>query len=111
MQDTQLTSSYGPSLIRGFGFDALTANALSSVSGWILIVMTFSYGFLSDKTGFRGPLIIAALSAALIFWISFQQMSTSSNAWLKYGLQVMTQGLNSSFHVSHHLPITSEDPR
>jgi hypothetical protein len=62
--------------------------------------MTFLYGFASDKTRLRGPIVLFALSLALIFWITFQQTSTSSNRSLKYGILVLTQGLSQSFHVS-----------
>lgn len=95
-----LTSSYGPTIIRSFNFDSLTANALSSVSGWILLTMTLIYGYTSDKFRIRGPVVLGGLTAAVTFWIAFQQMSESPSRNLKYALQVLTQGLNSSFHVS-----------
>lgn len=80
---------------------ALQANALSSVAGWTLLVLTFVYGYTSDRFRLRGPLVLGALSIALTFWIAFQQKSLSSDRWLKYGLQVMAQGFNSAFHVSN----------
>lgn len=82
---------------------ALTANALSSVAGWTLLVLTLVYGYFSDKLRLRGPLVIFALTLSTIFWIAFQQTSLSSNRWLKYGLQVMAQGFNSGFHVRDFL--------
>ena len=87
---------------------ALTANALSSVAGWTSLVLTFIYGFTSDRTQFRGPLIIAALALSVTFWIVFQQLSLSPDRWLKYGLQICAQGFNSAFHVS---PVMREESR
>lgn len=78
---------------------------MSSVAGWTSLVLTFVYGFTSDKTQLRGPLIIAALTLSVTFWIVFQQKSLSPDRWLKYGLQICAQGFNSAFHVgpSHAL--------
>lgn len=61
--------------------------------------MTFVYGFASDRTQLRGPIILIGLTLALVFWIGFQQTSTSSDRWLKYAMQVLTQGFVSSYHV------------
>ncbi|GAA5851755.1 hypothetical protein JCM8547_001196 [Rhodosporidiobolus lusitaniae] len=95
---TAALGSYVPTLIKGFGFPTLKANALSSVAGWISLVMTISFGIFSDKTGWRGPSVIAAVGCFWLFWVAFQQCSLSSDRWLKYGLLVVTQGFNAAYH-------------
>jgi len=78
----------------------LQANALSSVAGWISLVVVFMFGFLSDKTNVRGPMVIIAITFFWVFWVAFQQKSVSPDRWLKYGLLVMVQGFNAAYHVS-----------
>jgi len=62
--------------------------------------MTFAFGYLSDKTSIRGPLVITAISVFWLFWIAFQQKSLAPDRWLKYGLLIMVQGFNAAYHVS-----------
>lgn len=80
----------------------LTANALSSVAGWISLVVTFAFGFASDKLRIRGPLVIAAIGLFWAFWVAFQQNSLASDRWRKYGLLIMVQGFNAAYHVCLH---------
>lgn len=70
--------------------------------------MTFVYGFTSDKTRLRGPIILFALTLALAFWITFQQVVTRPDRYLKYGIIVLTQGFNQSFHVSSPFQVPGE---
>ncbi|WWC60694.1 uncharacterized protein I303_103270 [Kwoniella dejecticola CBS 10117] len=98
ISQTGALGTYGPSLIKGFNFDTLTANALSSVSGWIGLVTTASFGFFSDRTRIRGPVVITGLTLVWAFWVAFQQKSLSTDRWLKYGLQIMVQGFSIPSH-------------
>ncbi|WWC69063.1 uncharacterized protein I206_102999 [Kwoniella pini CBS 10737] len=98
ISQTGALGTYGPTLIKGFNFDTLTANALSSVSGWIGLVTTASFGFLSDRTRIRGPVVITGLTLVWAFWVAFQQKSLSTDRWLKYGLQIMVQGFSIPSH-------------
>ncbi|GAA5897685.1 hypothetical protein JCM6882_000068 [Rhodosporidiobolus microsporus] len=97
---TSALGSYVPTLIKGFGFDKLKANALSSVAGWVSLVATLSFGIFSDKTGWRGPSVVAAVGFFWLFWVAFQQVSLlpASARWTKYALIVMTQGFNAAYH-------------
>jgi hypothetical protein len=79
----------------------LQANALSSVGGWISLVATWGFGYLSDKTRLRGPFVIFATGLYWLFWVAFQQVSTSSDKWLKFGMLTMVRGFGGAFHVSH----------
>jgi hypothetical protein len=117
---TGAMGTYTPTLIKGFKFGsechlqrressvltldlwpALQANALSSVAGWISLVVVFVFGYLSDKTNIRGPMVIMAITFFWVFWVAFQQKSVSPDRWLKYGLLVMVQGFNAAYHVSY----------
>lgn len=45
---TAALGQYLPTLIKGFGFDTIKANALSSVGGWISLVLMLTYGFVGS---------------------------------------------------------------
>ncbi|KAM0751276.1 MFS general substrate transporter [Meredithblackwellia eburnea MCA 4105] len=94
---TPLTT-YGALLIKGLGFAKLKANAMSSVGPWISVFLTPFAGWLSSRTGIRGPLVIFIIAVYWTFWIAFQQESTSTRKWLKYGLLFSTQSLGSAWH-------------
>lgn len=113
---TGAMGTYTPTLIQGFKFGSefirslrrdradvaeLQANALSSVAGWISLVVTFAFGYASDKLRIRGPLVITAIGLFWVFWVTFQQNSLSSDRWKKYALLIMVQGFNAAYHVSH----------
>lgn len=62
--------------------------------------MLVTFGFLSDKTKLRGPVVILAVAFLLVWWIAFQQNSLSPNRWLKYGFLVLVGGFGQAYHVS-----------
>ncbi|WVF71807.1 hypothetical protein IAT40_006615 [Kwoniella sp. CBS 6097] len=98
ISQTGALGTYGAVLVKGFNFDTLTANALSSVSGWIGLVTTATFGIISDRTRIRGPVVVAGLVVVWAFWIAFQQKSLSTDRWLKYGLQMVVQGFSIPTH-------------
>lgn len=63
-------TQYAPLLIKNFGFDTIRANALSSVGGWIAVVVMSSSGLLSDRLQNKGPLVIALSTCSLVMWIA-----------------------------------------
>lgn len=79
----------------------LEANALSSIGGWISLITTLLFGFLSDKTNMRGISFIVAVTFYWIFWVAFQQVSTSGDKWLKFGMLTMVKGFGGAYHVCH----------
>ncbi|KAL8280340.1 hypothetical protein RQP46_007257 [Phenoliferia psychrophenolica] len=93
---TPLTT-YGALLIKGLGFAKLKANAMSSVGPWLSVILVPLAGYISDRTNVRGPLVIGIIAAYFTFWLAFQQESTSSNPWKKYGLLVMCQSLTTAW--------------
>lgn len=62
--------SYMPSIIASYGYERLQANALSSVSGWIVIVLNLLWGWTADKTQRRGALVLAGVTFGWAFAVS-----------------------------------------
>ncbi|KAG9503523.1 hypothetical protein J7337_003474 [Fusarium musae] len=90
--------TYQPSIIASYGYDRLQANALSSVGGWIVIVLNLSFGWIADKTRRRGFLILIATVLSFAFCLATRQLATSTNRDLKYGILIFTTIWGSAAH-------------
>ena len=40
--------TYSPSIVAGFGFPALTSNAMASVGLWLQVPVSFAFSYVSD---------------------------------------------------------------
>ncbi|GME80908.1 unnamed protein product [Ambrosiozyma monospora] len=99
MQNVQALSSYVPLIVKGLGYSAVRANAMSSIGSWIaVVVMLFSITFI-HKFGFifipqlLATIVITVFSAALL-GISHTQKKKA-----KFGLLMVLTGFNTIGHV------------
>ncbi|KAL9565610.1 hypothetical protein ACKAV7_009792 [Fusarium commune] len=90
--------TYVPSIIAGYGYDRLQANALSSVGSWIVVVLNLTFGYIADKTQRRGPIILFSTLANFSFSLATRQLAPSKNRTLKYGILICTQMWGSVTH-------------
>ncbi|KFA56337.1 hypothetical protein S40293_09251 [Stachybotrys chartarum IBT 40293] len=75
---------YTPSLIRGFGFTRVQANALASVYGFLGMAFNITLAFLSDRYNMRGPFILLAATWNLINWSCLTTVVSMTNRWHRY---------------------------
>ncbi|KAH0842970.1 alternative sulfate transporter [Fonsecaea pedrosoi] len=61
--------TYAPTIVRSFGFAALSSNALASVGLFLQIPVSFSFSYVSDHFSRRGETVIAGLSMHLLGYI------------------------------------------
>ncbi|KAG8164240.1 hypothetical protein KVR01_006158 [Diaporthe batatas] len=61
--------TYSPSIIRSFGFEGLTSNALASVGLFLQIPVSFSFSYVSDHFNKRGPTVIAGVGCHLLGYV------------------------------------------
>jgi len=95
---------YSPTIIKSLGFGTTSANALSSVSSYGVIVLSLLLAWGSDRTKLRGPWSILALSYSLIFAGVQFGLSGSKDKWAKYAIFTLlnsgnsiSQGLNDAW--------------
>ncbi len=95
---------YSPSIIKRLGFSTTRANALSSVSSYGVIILSYLIAFASDRTKLRGPWSILATCYCMIFAGVQYGMTSSTNKWGKYAIftllssgNALTQGLNDAW--------------
>lgn len=58
--------TYSPSIVNGFGFPALTSNAMASVGLWLQVPVSFTFSYISDHFNKRPQTVIVALSCHLL---------------------------------------------
>lgn len=94
---------YGPTVIKSLGFSKINANLLNAVSSFLVIILSFTISWASDKTKWRGFWCIVAFSWSLVFSGSLYG-SIDNGKWTKYALftllsggNALAQGLNDSW--------------
>ncbi|KAL2072979.1 hypothetical protein VTL71DRAFT_10303 [Oculimacula yallundae] len=71
--------TYSPSIVRGFGFAALSSNALAAVGLFLQIPVSFSFSWVSDRYNKRGETVMAGLSMHLLGY-AFNRIFTEINS-------------------------------
>ncbi|KAI9795832.1 MAG: hypothetical protein M1833_006781 [Piccolia ochrophora] len=95
--------TYAPTLVNGFGFAALTSNAMASVGLFLQIPVSFAFSYVSDHFNKRGETVIAGFSMHLLGYV-FNRIFTEINLrGLRYFGVVWTQTFGT---FSHPLNIT-----
>lgn len=95
-------NTYGPSVIKSFGYTAVHANALASVGPFIAVVMVLVLGWLCDATGKKGPFVLFGAVWSMIAFTCLREGTT--NKWStgrKYAAVVFSMSTNSVVHIQN----------
>ncbi|EEU44840.1 uncharacterized protein NECHADRAFT_96352 [Fusarium vanettenii 77-13-4] len=90
--------SYSPTLVRSFGYERLTSNALVSIGGWILIISNLLWGYLGDKLRMRGPLVTLGIFIFWAFVIGDRLLIKSTDGHKRFALLTCTLSFGSHWH-------------
>lgn len=71
-------SSYAPSLVKGFGYDRIKSNAITSIGHWCLAVNLIVWGVSADRLKKRGPLVSLGIFLWCMFAVSYTVTRESS---------------------------------
>ncbi|KAH7385158.1 major facilitator superfamily domain-containing protein [Phaeosphaeria sp. MPI-PUGE-AT-0046c] len=95
---------YGPSVIKGLGFSKTRANALNSISSYLVVVFSFLISYASDKTHLRGPWCIVAFAWSIAFAGALYGLPLKANRWARFWVftflgsgNALAQGLNDAW--------------
>lgn len=95
-------NTYGPSVIKSFGYSTVHANALSSVGPLIAVVMVLTLGWLCDWTGKKGPFVMFGAVWSMIAFTCLRQGTTDKwSAGRKYAAVVFSMATNSVVHIQN----------
>lgn len=95
-------NTYGPSVIKSFGYSAVKANALASVGPFIAAVLVLVLGWLCDVTGKKGPFVLFAAVWSVIAFTCLREGTIE--AWSterKYAAVVFSMATNSVVHIQN----------
>ncbi|KAH7024883.1 major facilitator superfamily domain-containing protein [Microdochium trichocladiopsis] len=93
-------NTYGPSVIKSLGFDAVRANAMASVGQFISVVLVLVLGWLADKTNRKAPAVIFGAVWSVIAFTCLRQ--SSFGGWgvgRRYAAVVFSMATNSTVHI------------
>lgn len=107
-------NTYGPSVIKSFGYSAVHANAMSSVGPFIAVAMVLLLGWLCDATGRKGPFVLLGAVWSMIAFTCLREGTT--NQWSrgrKYAAVVFSMSTNSVVHIQNvgWLSANCQDPQ
>jgi hypothetical protein len=95
---------YGPSVIKGLGFSKTRANALNSISSYLVVVFSFLISYTSDKTRLRGPWCIVAFAWSIAFAGALYGLPLNADRWTRFWVftflrcgNALAQGLNDAW--------------
>lgn len=95
-------NTYGPSVIKSFGYSAVHANALASVGPFIAVVMVVTLGWLCDWTGRKGPFVLfAAVWSVIAFTCLREGTEEGWSTGRKYAAVVFSMATNSVVHIQN----------
>jgi predicted MFS family arabinose efflux permease len=90
--------TYAPTIVKGFGFEGLTSNALASVGLFIQIPVSFAFSYISDHFDKRGETVIAGLSAHVLGYVFNRAFTEIASRGARYFGVVWTQTFGTFSH-------------
>lgn len=95
-------NTYGPSVIKSFGYSTVKANAMSSVGSFIAVVMVLILGWLCDLTGKKGPFVLFGAVWSMIAFTCLREATAQNWAQgMKYAAVAMSMATNSVVHIQN----------
>lgn len=91
-------NTYGPSVIKSFGYDTVRANAMASVGGFISVIMVILLGWCCDFTTRRAPALLFAALWSMIAFTCLRESLKWSNG-MRYAAVVFSMSTNSVVHI------------
>ncbi|KZL81031.1 alternative sulfate transporter [Colletotrichum incanum] len=83
--------TYGPTIIRSFGFPSLTSNALAAVGLFLQVPVSFAFSWVSDRFNKRGETTIAAVGMHMCGYVLNRIFTEINNRGVRYFGVVWTQ--------------------
>ncbi|KAJ9156231.1 Alternative sulfate transporter [Pleurostoma richardsiae] len=90
--------SYAPTIVASFGYNRLKANAMTSVGQWISLSLVLFAGFVADKWGRRGLVVLFAVAIEFAFTVAYKCLPDDASSGLKYGMLTMASATCSWWH-------------
>ncbi|PKS05148.1 hypothetical protein jhhlp_008515 [Lomentospora prolificans] len=83
--------TYGPTIIKSFGYPSLTSNALASVGLFLQVPVSFVFSFVSDKYDRRGETVMAGIGLHMFGYILNRIFTELNKRGVRYFGVIWTQ--------------------
>ncbi|CVK86186.1 hypothetical protein FPRO04_07868 [Fusarium proliferatum] len=90
--------TYSPSIVKSFGFQGLTSNALASVGLFLQIPVSWTFSYVSDRFNKRPETVIAGLSMHLLGYVFNRIFTELGRRGVSYFGVVWTQTFGTFSH-------------
>ncbi|WVQ84787.1 hypothetical protein IAT38_006944 [Cryptococcus sp. DSM 104549] len=95
-------ATYNAQVVKALGFKAPRSNALSSVGAWLQAPCTLAWGYMMDRTRFKGPLMLLSNAIVLILsgvYYSFMAGTKVIDKWGKFWVYQLLVAFGEPFFV------------
>ncbi|KAJ5933972.1 hypothetical protein N7454_006301 [Penicillium verhagenii] len=99
MSAVQGLGQYTPTMIKSLGFNAIKANALTSVPVYCSIIFLTVLAFAADKTGHRGPSVLLSITWNVISYACLRTSNSHASKWHRYGIIAVANVSAASIHI------------
>ncbi|CAI6099334.1 unnamed protein product [Clonostachys chloroleuca] len=90
--------TYSPTIVKGFGFEGLTSNALASVGLFVQIPVSWGFSYVSDHFNKRGETVMAGMSMHLLGYVFNRIFTEIDLRGVRYFGVVWTQTFGTFSH-------------
>ncbi|KAH8898031.1 alternative sulfate transporter [Thozetella sp. PMI_491] len=104
--------SYAPSIVASFGYNSLTANAMTSIGQWISVLLVVIAGFIADRWDRRGFFVLVAVTIELAFTVAYRCLADDAKQGTKFAVLTLAAATCSWWHAVHGswLSINAQSP-
>ncbi|KAH6983584.1 major facilitator superfamily domain-containing protein [Ilyonectria sp. MPI-CAGE-AT-0026] len=78
--------SYSPTIVNNYGFGRLESNAFASIGRWVQLLLNPIWGYMADRTGRRGYVVLAGLTLWWTFTLTSRLLVFSNDRDAKFGV-------------------------
>ncbi|KKZ61257.1 hypothetical protein EMCG_04130 [[Emmonsia] crescens] len=90
--------AYAPTLVATFGFERLLSNALVTIGLWAQLILIVIWGYVGDKTGRRGYVVLAGSMCSWGFVLGCRVLVHSPNGNLRFALLTLAIAFCAVWH-------------
>ncbi|KAI8665924.1 MFS domain-containing protein [Fusarium keratoplasticum] len=93
--------AFAPSIVATYGYGKLQANAMTSIGYWILLVTTVTWGWIADKWGKRGPMVLLGVVIGWALIIANRVLVRTDKVDAKFAILTLIIAFSFNWHPVH----------
>ncbi|KAL2211264.1 alternative sulfate transporter [Sarocladium strictum] len=90
--------TYAPSIVASYDYGRLKSNAMVSIGYWILILTTVSWGWIADKWGRRGPMVLIGVGIGWVLVVANRLIIYTGSNSSKFAVLTLIIAFSFNWH-------------